>query len=106
MAPARSCASHPAEFPKNNRYDYILVLPAPAHWPDYGIAKELVVTVDPMHRPELSLDECLSDHARLATEVKIIETVQPGKWNPRKAHEEYRVTRLNFAGGPTARTPW
>ena len=74
------------EINANARYDYIIQIPPANEWPDWGVAAEPVVSVDPHYDITVSEDECLSDHAMLMAEVELIKTTQPGKWNMKKDH--------------------
>jgi hypothetical protein len=74
------------EIKSNARYDFIIQIPPPQEWPDWGVAADPVVTVDPHYVTSIDPEECLSDHAMLMAEVGLIQTTQPNRWNVKKDH--------------------
>ena len=71
--------------------DYIFLLPPPTgedDFPNFAVKKDPVGSVDPFYESNVvpQPTECLSDHAMLQANFELVQTYEPGQWNPARTH--------------------
>jgi hypothetical protein len=89
-------------------YDYVFLLPPPTsetNFPNFTIKKDPTASVDRMF---VSPDKCLSDHAMVQANFDLVQTYEPGKWNPTRTHViQHRLAAVwDLEEGPGNDSDW